>query len=176
MCRGKNRRRDTKNNKQSKKAPEKIEKMRNMKKIFILLTLFSLLYPALLTWPSDCIQSPDNPNPSHQIICYHQVALTYAINNDKAHAIQYCSMIGDPTWEFSKEGQMAKCFRDVALMVDPPDITICGFIIDNDLEKELCIKEVEAELGKANNSCNLMFILPLFIAGSFFFRNSVHKF
>ncbi|MDD5023042.1 MAG: hypothetical protein PHU63_02635 [Candidatus ainarchaeum sp.] len=153
--------------------------MKNMlKKLLFLIVIFSFSYPAILVWEHDCEETPDNPNPPHPTVCYHQVAMSYAIINNRVKAIQYCNKIGqDTTWKYSEEAQMSRCFKDISVMLDPPDVAICNYITKNDDVKELCIEQVENEIIKNQNKdkCNIpSLIIPITILSSLFFRRFVH--
>lgn len=154
-----------------------------MKKfVFILLVLaFSLGYSAILKWPEDCEELTDG-----KIMCYHSVAISYAITGNVGGATQYCGMIrigtADDDDDIVLEGQADRCFRDVAVIIastigESEGLAICERISTSDFsfgsERNLCRNEVEAEAREAPE-CTIMYILPLLVMGSFFFRSSIH--
>lgn len=155
--------------------------MNSMKKIIFILLIFfvSLGYSAILKWPEDCVDYGGSEK-----VCYHQVAMSYALTGNIDEAVKYCYLIYD-SGVFTKS-QMNRCFKDVAIMATSNPETkenakdICELMMDTvtdlgilDTEKEVCRKEVEGELDKSTD-CKIAYILPIIILGSLFFRSFVH--
>ena len=151
--------------------------MNSMKKfIFILLVVFlSLGYSAILKWPEDCVGYSGSEK-----VCYHQVAMSYALTEKPDEAIKYCKLI-ETTGSIFTKSQMNRCIRDIAVILG--DNNICeeidtstfygGDIIDIISTKTICNEEVNAKNNKSKE-CKIAYILPIVVLGSLFFKGFVH--
>lgn len=153
-----------------------------MKKLLlVLLLIFVVSNASIFRWPDDCKKTETNPNPPHESVCYHQVAMSYALTGHKTEAIEYCGKIAGTisnieSLAYSEQGQMSRCYRDIAVIfASDGGEEICSYISSEaDYEKSLCLKEVKAEQEKNKNTCSIGYILPFILFSSFFFRSLVH--
>lgn len=153
-----------------------------MKKIILIFFMIALSvsYSAILKWESDCTRELGIGEAleaeEHPMLCYHSVAMSYALVGNKESAIDYCNVIkatgtaGDDV--ILIEGQANRCFRDIAkiLWEDSEALQICDQISTDSFlyghEKEICKAEVIAERNRATG-CTIVYIFPMVVLGSF---------
>jgi len=145
----------------------------------VFIILVSTSYSGILVQPNDCINS------NEKIVCYHKVAVSFALENKFDDASYYCNYVKTKEEKDidTSYPEASKCYRDVAMMLkDYEDKKkACGKIfyeLKNSDDEKLCMNEINAEKDKKskmqNNMCASIFILPAVLFGSLFSRFFIH--
>lgn len=136
--------------------------------VFLIFFLF-LGFSAIFKEPADC----QKDKADHPVICYYDVAYSYALKGDNTTAIEWCMKIKTSDDSEIAHQQTNLCLRDIAEIFK--DYTICDKI-DNDYIEETCKKEVKAkiELEEKAKNCGISFIFPAVLFLTFFFRFKIH--
>lgn len=147
----------------------------NRKIAFIfLIFFFSVGFSVIFKEPSDCDPSEKNNfKPDDKIVCYYDVAYSYALKGDNESAVEYCEKIKVESDTSLAHEQTNLCLRDIAEIFK--DYNVCEKI-DNDYLRLTCKEKVNAkiELQTKAEKCGIAFIFPAILGLTFFFRFKVH--
>lgn len=129
--------------------------------LFLFFLVFLLSGGLGLKTEKDCTEQEEKD----RVLCYHEVAISYAVVGDAQNAKKYCEKIRNSGSRIAN-AQSNICFADIARHLN--DASLCNMIIDDEfarvfsgaeVTREVCLKTVAAEQAKPK--CAVVFILPI---------------
>ncbi|MBN2478365.1 hypothetical protein JXB01_03690 [Candidatus Micrarchaeota archaeon] len=149
--------------------------MRNFLILFFSILCLMFMFGCLEKQPifrdiSECAGQSDAGKP----LCYHEAAISEAVKNPEnaEKAIEYCQAI--EKLDSGSESHKNACLNDVAVIYE--DKEICLSTITSEIDKKMCVEEVEASTRwKTYKPCtSLEFIIFPALLFSLIFGHLVH--